>query len=117
MNGTTTASPSAGSTYDAGARPITKAPESSPLSRVSPPEHQSSPRPKSPYHTIIVLSLARQALGPADPRLVEGWMRLEHSTFDGLDRVQFDRAVAAAVAAINVAPHRETEELARSYGL
>lgn len=71
---------------------------------------------KSAYHTIIALSLVRQHLGPVDPRLIEGWMRVQYSTLDHLDRATFDREVALAAACVN-ADGAGSEQLATSYGL
>jgi hypothetical protein len=71
---------------------------------------------KSAYHAIIALSLARQHLGPVEPRLIEGWMRVQHSTLDGLDRASFDREVALGAACVNADPNG-SEVLAQSYGL
>lgn len=74
------------------------------------------PRRKSPYATMILLSLVRQRLRTVEPRLVEAQMRCQYGTLDHLDSATFDAEVALAVACINADPHG-AEELARSYGL
>ena len=48
---------------------------------------------------------------------VEAWMRLEHSTLDGLNPVRFAREVAVAVECIRAAGITESDKLAHSYGL
>lgn len=52
-----------------------------------------------------------------DPRHVEAWMRLEHSTLDALTAAQFQSEVCIANACITDAGAAESEALARSYGL
>ena len=52
-----------------------------------------------------------------DPRHVEAWMRLEHSTLDGLSRAQLDAAVEEALACIRAAGADHSEALAASFGL
>ena len=52
-----------------------------------------------------------------DPAHVEAWMRLEHSTLDGLNPVRFAREVAVAVECIRTAGITESDKLAHSYGL
>ena len=43
-------------------------------------------------------------VGAADPRHVEGWMRIEHGCLDGLSRSQFDAEVRIALEFIAAAP-------------
>jgi len=58
------------------------------------------------------------ALAPnADPAHVEAWMRLQHSTLDGLSAERFAAEVQTALQCIHVAGLAECDELARSYGL
>jgi hypothetical protein len=52
-----------------------------------------------------------------DPRHVEAWMRVEHSTLDGLSRTEFTEAMYAALAAALDAGPDESEALAASFGL
>lgn len=52
-----------------------------------------------------------------NPRHVEAWMRLEHSTLDGLSRQQFRSEVLMAIECIKAAGEAESEALAQSYGL
>jgi len=56
-------------------------------------------------------------VGAADPRWVEGWMRLEHSTLDGLSRSRFTDEVKTALGCIASAGTSESEQLAQSFGL
>lgn len=70
------------------------------------------------YEQLIRESMA--ALGPigaADPRLVEGWLRLGHGCLDGLSRQQFAEEVAIALQCIAAAPTTDSEALAASFGL
>lgn len=76
------------------------------------------PRTRSLYQDQIRLDLANQGLvGQYDPRHVEAYMRLEHSTLDGLDQRQFWNEVATAVECINIGGVDDAEALAQSYGL
>jgi hypothetical protein len=68
------------------------------------------------YRKAILEVLARSGRAGIDPRHVEAFMRLEHSTLDGLSRDRFREEVevgAECAAADPVA----AEELAESYGL
>ncbi|HOX27267.1 MAG TPA: hypothetical protein PLU44_16085 [Candidatus Krumholzibacteria bacterium] len=56
-------------------------------------------------------------IGAADPRHVEAWMRLEHSTLDGLSRSRFTAEVKTALDCVAAAGTTESEQLARSFGL
>ena len=56
-------------------------------------------------------------IGAADPRHVEGWMRLEHGCLDGLSRAQFATEVEIALACIAAGPIAHSESLAQSMGL
>jgi hypothetical protein len=58
------------------------------------------------------------AIAPGlDPRQVEAWMRLEHSTLDGLAPERFTSEVRVALACIAEAGSDESEALAASFGL
>lgn len=68
------------------------------------------------YREMIVGRLAE--IGSlADPRHVEGWMRLEHGTLDGLSPEQFTAEVRAAAACCADMTIAESEDLAQSFGL
>lgn len=70
------------------------------------------------YQMMIRESMAALGrIGAADPRLVEGWMRLEHPTLDSLSRSQFDAEVKIALDCIAAGPLSDSEALATSYGL
>lgn len=73
-------------------------------------------RPVSLYSRLIAESLRRQGLAAVEPRLIEGWMRLECGTLDGLTHSQFDNEVSVAFACVQ-ADGAGSERLARSYGL
>ena len=70
------------------------------------------------YQQSIRETMARTGhIAAADPRHVEGWMRLEHPTLDGLSRSQFDAEVRIALECIAAGPLSDSESLATSYGL
>lgn len=52
-----------------------------------------------------------------DPRHVEGYMRLQYSTLDHLDRATFRREVKIARQCIDEGGVERAESNARSYGL
>lgn len=52
----------------------------------------------------------------AEPRHVEAWMRLEHSTLDGLSAAQFRTEVKMALACMDEAGRDISEDTARSFG-
>jgi hypothetical protein len=52
-----------------------------------------------------------------DPRHIEAWMRLEHSTLDGLSAAEFEREIEEAAALVRAAGPIESEALAASLGL
>lgn len=59
-----------------------------------------------------------EALAPDyDARHIEAFMRLEHSTLDGLSKEQFEKEVAVAVVCIEEGGRDMAERTARSYGL
>ena len=67
----------------------------------------------APYHDRISANI------PAgiDPRHVEAYMRLGHSTLDGLTPAQFRREVHLGVQCIQVGGIDMAERTARSFGL
>lgn len=78
----------------------------------------SAPR-QTGYTQYILDTLATSQLAGAsiDPRHVEAYMRLEHSTLDGLSAWQFDAEVMLAVECIRVGGIEDAEALALSFGL
>ena len=50
-------------------------------------------------------------------RWVEGWMRLEQSTLDGLSAKRFRHEVKIACECIDCSTAAQSEQLATSYGL
>lgn len=70
------------------------------------------------YQQIIRESMASAGrIGAADPRHVEGWMRIEHGCLDGLSRSQFDAEVRIAIDCIAAGPLADSEALATSMGI
>lgn len=53
----------------------------------------------------------------ADPRHVEGWMRLERGTLDALSPAEFAAEVKAAAGCCADATLEQSEDIARSFGL
>lgn len=71
----------------------------------------------TPYTQIIRETVARLGAVSTDPRHVEAYMRLEHSTLDGLSARQFTREVGIALACITEGGTESAEACAQSYGL
>ena len=70
------------------------------------------------YQQLIRESMASAGrIGAADPRHVEGWMRLEHGCLDGLSHTQFDAEARIALECIAAGPLADSEALATSMGL
>lgn len=73
---------------------------------------------RSQYADSIRHELAAMGfVGMFDPRHVEAYMRLEHSTLDGLSAAQFRSEVAMAAECIRAGGVADAEGLALSYGL
>jgi hypothetical protein len=60
--------------------------------------------------------LIRKTAPLHDPRLIEAWMRLKHSTLDGLSPARFKREVRIAADCVDADPVA-SKELAKSFGL
>jgi hypothetical protein len=70
------------------------------------------------YQQMIREAMASAGrIGAADPRHVEGWMRIEHGCLDGLSRSQFNAEVRIALECITAGPLADSEALATSMGL
>jgi hypothetical protein len=68
--------------------------------------------PKSPYADRIA------ELAPGyDPRHIEAYMRLEHSTLDGLSGWQFAKEVEIAKGSVDEGGVEQADRCARSFGL
>lgn len=79
---------------------------------------QNRQRRQSPYADLIRQQLAKSGhVGKYDVRHVEGFMRLEHSTLDGLSASQFASEVEISRQALDAAGASESELVAQSYGL
>ena len=72
----------------------------------------------APYEKLIRASMSRQHCDDGfDPRHIEGYMRLEHSTLDGLSMGEFDREVAIGIACILEDGVHNAERNAQSFGM
>lgn len=70
------------------------------------------------YEQIIREAMAKAGrVGAADPRHVEGWIRLERGCLDGLSAGQFQHEVEIALECIEAGPLANSESLAQSMGL
>jgi len=72
---------------------------------------------KSPYFESIRLEITRQGKIGTDPRHVEAYMRLEHSTLDGLNEKQFKEEVKIGIACVEMDGLIHAESCAKSFGL
>lgn len=66
------------------------------------------------YEQMIREELARQGRIGTSPRWVEGWMRLECGTLDGLNKARFRKEVSIAYCCTQAATPEENETLATS---
>lgn len=73
----------------------------------------------APLIREVIAELQSRLLPPLvyDPADVEAWMRVGHSTLDGLDRMSFKTEVFFALACIDQVAPEETARLRASYGL
>ena len=69
------------------------------------------------YRSMIETEAAHQGRVDVDPRHVEAYMRLEHSTLDGLSHGQFKREVAIGINCIDADGLVNAESCARSFAL
>ena len=70
------------------------------------------------YYQAEISKILKQAKhAEIDPRHVEGYMRLEHSTLDGLSSAQFKKEVFISIACIKEGGVDMAEDNARSFGL
>jgi hypothetical protein len=70
------------------------------------------------YQSLIREILARNGyVGRYDPRHVEAYMRIEHSTLDGLSRAQFAAEVEICRQCVDAGGPDGAERCARSFGL
>lgn len=74
-------------------------------------------RPDTHYHRMIVTALAVRGDTLVDPRHVEAWMRAGNSTLDHLKLHAFLAELELAIVCMAHAGARESERLARSFGL
>jgi len=69
------------------------------------------------YQQRIREELARMGRLGMDPRHVEAYMRLEHSTLDGLSPAAFRREVHIGAECVDAAGLIDAESCARSFAL
>ena len=69
------------------------------------------------YYQAIREEIARQGHIGIDHRHVEGYMRLEHSTLDGLSRSQFSKEVNIGIQCVMADGEVNAEANAKSFGL
>lgn len=69
----------------------------------------------TPYTARIAALL--NPIDNIDPRHIEAYMRVEHSTLDGLSVRQFAKEVCIAQACIRESGKEMAERIARSFGL
>jgi hypothetical protein len=72
---------------------------------------------KSPYYERIKQDLARRGRTDLDPRHIEAYMRLEHSTLDGLNEIRFRKEITVSILCINLDGLKNAESCAKSFGL
>ena len=71
----------------------------------------------STYQKIIADYLATRRYIDVTPRVIEAFMRLDHSTLDHLSRAAFHREIEQCRADALAAGPEMSDELARSFGL
>lgn len=69
------------------------------------------------YLQSIREEIARQGKIGIDPRHVEAFIRIEHSTLDGLSKSQFKEEVAIGIACVEECGMIEAEKCANSFNL
>lgn len=69
------------------------------------------------YQETITMIAETMGRPDVDPRHVEGYMRIEHSTLDGLSFEQFKREVKIGIACTDTDGVILAEQNARSFGL
>ncbi len=69
------------------------------------------------YTDTIRTELARTGYIGVDPRHIEGYMRLEHATLDGLSWRQFQREVELCAECVGRDGMANAEANAQSFGL
>ena len=78
----------------------------------------SLPRPHAGLHAAMIREVLLQIGRPSiDSRHVEGYMRIEHPTLDGLSAPVFEGEVRIAVACIDEGGLEAAEDNAQSFGL
>ncbi len=69
------------------------------------------------YQKMIKEKLTAIGYFEIDPRHIEGYMRLEHGTLDGLSKKQFDSEIIMGIECIRADGKENAESLAKSFGL
>lgn len=69
------------------------------------------------YSKIIAERMKKMGIDGFDPRHIEAYMRLEHSTLDGLSSQQFDDEILIGIECIKEDGLENAEMCAKSFGL
>ena len=69
------------------------------------------------YQRTIIEILATAGRPEIDPRHIEGYMRLGHSTLDGLSKRQFTEEVELGIMCVDMDGFDNAEKNAQSYAL
>jgi hypothetical protein len=69
------------------------------------------------YQEIITMVAESMGRPDVDPRHIEGYMRVEHSTLDGLSSRQFRNEVEIGIACVDADGPINAERNAQSFGL
>jgi len=80
-------------------------------------KHSGGGKVESYYSKVIGEEIARQGKIGIDPRHVEAYMRLEHSTLDGLSKGQFKQEVTIGILCVEEAGTAQAESCAKSFAL
>lgn len=69
------------------------------------------------YADLIKEIAVKQGHPDANPRWIEGYMRLEYPSLNGVSRDSFEREVVIGIACIEEGGPEQAEECAKSFGL
>lgn len=72
---------------------------------------------RPPYQQFISEEISRQGKIGIDPRHVEAYMRLEHSTLDDLSPAGFSKEVSIGIECVETGGIINAERNAQSFGL
>ncbi len=69
------------------------------------------------YQQLIIATLSKCKRTEIDPRHIEGFMRIAHSTLDHLSKTEFVKEVLISVSCVDYAGAEQSESCAVSFGL